>query len=157
PETGLSDYLVGDVNSIDAITVCDTIIPGLCVMPVGTIPPNPTELLESLKFKQLVEQVKEQYDYVFIDCPPVEMMADAQIIETLVDRTIFVIRAGLFERSMLPELQRLYDEKKYRNMSLVLNATVAEGSRRGGYKYGYGYGYSYGYGYGNYSHYTSKN
>ena len=151
PEIGLSNYLVGEINSIEEIMVCDTLIKGLCVIPVGTIPPNPTELLESARFTQLVESVKDKFDYVLIDCPPVEMMADAQIIETLVDRTIFVIRAGLFERSMLPELQTLYNEKKYRNMSIVLNATVAEGARRG-YKYGYGYGY----GYGNYSHYTSN-
>lgn len=52
---------------------------------------------------------------------------------------------------MLPDLQNLYNMKKYRNMSLVLNATAADGSRRG-YRYGYGYGY----GYGNYSHYTPK-
>lgn len=151
PEMGLSNYLVGEVNNIKDITVCDTLIKGLCVIPVGTIPPNPTELLETKRFAELIEKVKDEYDYILIDCPPVEMMADAQIIETSVDRTIFVIRAGLFERSMLPELQNLYDEKKYRNMSIVLNATMAEGSRRG-YKYGYGYGY----GYGNYSHYTSN-
>lgn len=151
PETGLSNYLVGEVNNIKDITVCDTLIKGLCVIPAGTIPPNPTELLETKRFAELIEKVKDEYDYILIDCPPVEMMADAQIIETSVDRTIFVIRAGLFERSMLPELQNLYDEKKYRNMSIVLNATMAEGSRRG-YKYGYGYGY----GYGNYSHYTSN-
>ncbi len=121
------------------------------MIPVGTIPPNPTELLESPRFAELIKTLKADYDYILIDCPPVEMMADAQIMETLVDRTIFVIRAGLFERAMLPELQRLYDQKKYRNMTLVLNATAAEGSRHG-YKYGYGYGY----GYGNYSHYTKK-
>lgn len=152
PQTGLSDYLVGSVNDIDSITVSDTICQDLSVIPVGTIPPNPTELLESPRFVQMIEDLKNKYDYIFIDCPPVEMMADAQIIETVVDRTIFIIRAGLFERAMLPELQRLYDEKKYRNMTLVLNATPAEGSRRG-----YQYGYAYGYGYGNYSHYTSDN
>lgn len=151
PAVGLSNYLVGEVNNIEDVMVCDTLIKGLCVIPVGTIPPNPTELLETARFTELVKSVRDKFDYVLIDCPPVEMMADAQIIETLVDRTIFVIRAGLFERSMLPELQTLYDEKKYRNMSIVLNATVAEGARRG-YKYGYGYGY----GYGNYSHYTSN-
>lgn len=111
PETGLSNYLVGEVNNIKDITVCDTLIKGLCVIPVGTIPPNPTELLETKRFAELIEKVKDEYDYILVDCPPVEMMADAQIIETLVDRTIFVIRAGLFERSMLPELQNLYDEK----------------------------------------------
>lgn len=151
PHPGLSDYLVGDVQDVSGITVCDTLVKGLCVIPIGTVPPNPTELLESDRFVALVDLVRNQYDYVLIDCPPVEMMADAQIIEKVVDRTVFIIRAGLFERSMLPELQRLYDGKKYRNMSLVLNATEADGTHRG-YKYGYGYGY----GYGNYSHYTSK-
>lgn len=151
PETGLSNYLVGETDRLSDIIYSDSLIPGLSVIPVGTIPPNPTELLESPRFAELIKTLKADYDYILIDCPPVEMMADAQIIETLVDRTIFVIRAGLFERAMLPELQRLYDQKKYRNMTLVLNATAAEGSRHG-YKYGYGYGY----GYGNYSHYTKK-
>ena len=130
--------------------VSDTIIKGLGVLPVGTIPPNPTELLESPRFAEMIENLRQDYDYIFVDCAPIEMMADAQIIESVVDRTIFVIRAGLLERSMLPELERIYQDKKYRNMGLVLNATEAEGSR-----YGYKYGYGYGYGYGNYSHYTS--
>lgn len=151
PATGLSNYLVGETDRISEIIYADTIVPGLSVIPVGTIPPNPTELLESPRLAKLIDTLKADYDYILIDCPPVEMMADAQIIETLVDRTIFVIRAGLFERSMLPDLQNLYNMKKYRNMSLVLNATAADGSRRG-YRYGYGYGY----GYGNYSHYTPK-
>ena len=67
------------------------------------------------------------------------------------DVTIFVIRAGLLERSMLPELQRNYDEKRYNNMAMLLNGTDAEhhyGYRRYGYGYGrYGYGKRYGYGY----------
>lgn len=149
PATGLSDYLVGETNSLSDLIVANSIIDGLSVIPVGTIPPNPTELLESPRLSELIQTLKSNYDYILIDCPPVEMMADAQIIETLVDRTVFVVRAGLFERSMLPELQRLYDQKKYRNMTLVLNATDP-GASRHGHAYGYGYGY-YSYGY---SHYT---
>ena len=146
PEMGLSNYLVGSVNDLGSIIKCDTIVRGLCILPVGTIPPNPTELLESDRFSQMLSILRREYDYILIDCPPIEMMADAQIIESMVDRTIFVIRAGLFERSMLPEIQKLYDSKKVRFMSLILNDTATTTGRYGS-KYGYGYGYNYGYGY----------
>ena len=151
PATGLSNYLVGAVNDIESVIAKDSSNENLSVLPVGSIPPNPTELLETKRFAELVANLRNKYDYIFIDCPPIEMMADAHIIEKLADRTIFVIRAGLLERNMLPELVRIYDEKKFKNLGLVLNATPAQGSRYG-YKYGYGYGYVYG----NYQHYAPK-
>lgn len=147
PHMGLSDYLVGVTDDINSVIVRDTIVKGLSVLPVGTIPPNPTELLESDRFPQLIRSLREEYDYILIDCPPIEIMADAQIIEQLVDRTIFVVRAGVMDRSMIPEIDRLAREKKYRNMSIVLNSTAADGARN---RYGYAYGY------GNYDKYASK-
>jgi len=67
-------------------------------------------------------------------------VADTQIIGKLADRTIFIVRTGLLERDMLPELQRNYDENRFNNMALVLNGTAATDSRYG-YKYGDGYYY----------------
>ncbi len=148
PETGLSNYLVGEENDVQKLIVADTIIPGLSILPVGTIPPNPTELLESSRFSEMVTNLRQNYDYIIIDCPPIELMADAQIVEQLVDRTLFVIRAGLLDRSMLIELERIASEKKFKNIGIVLNDTLVEKSR-----YGYKYGYSYGYGYGHYGKY----
>lgn len=153
PQTGLSNYLSGHVNNLKDIIVTDARHANLQFLPVGTIPPNPTELLFSDRLKQLIDTVRSQYDYIFIDCPPIEMVADTQIIEQLADRTLFVVRTGLLERSMLPELQRIYDEKKYKNMVLILNGTVGSGGHYG-YRYGYRYGYHYGYGSGSY--YGSK-
>lgn len=153
PQTGLSNYLSGHVNNLKDIIVTDARHANLQILPVGTIPPNPTELLFSDRLKQLIDTVRSQYDYIFIDCPPIEMVADTQIIEQLADRTLFVVRTGLLERSMLPELQRIYDEKKYKNMALILNGTVGSGGHYG-YRYGYRYGYHYGYGSGSY--YGSK-
>lgn len=153
PQTGLSNYLSGHVNNLKDIIVTDVRHANLQFLPVGTIPPNPTELLFSDRLKQLIDTVRSQYDYIFIDCPPIEMVADTQIIEQLADRTLFVVRTGLLERSMLPELQRIYDEKKYKNMALILNGTVGSGGHYG-YRYGYRYGYHYGYGSGSY--YGSK-
>lgn len=151
PAKGLSNYLVGEVTNVKDVIVSNTITDGLSVLPVGTIPPNPAELLELPRFADMVNALRADYDYILIDCPPVEMMADAQIVGSVTDRTIFVIRAGYFERTMLPEVERIYNEKKFKNMAVVLNATPSDATHHG-YRYGYGYGY----GYGNYNHYTSN-
>ena len=90
--------------------------------------------------------MSEIYDYVFIDCPPVEIVADAAIISKMADMTLFVARAGLLERSMLPEIDRLYEENKYKNLALVLNGTEIAYGKYGYHRYGYRYGYNYGYG-----------
>ncbi len=147
PAKGLSDYLGGRIDNLNEIIVADSKHESMDILPVGTIPPNPTELLFDERLKQVIDTVRERYDYVLIDCPPIELVADTQIIEKLADRTIFVVRAGLLERSMLAELEKIYGEKKYKNMSLILNGTEGSGGRYG-YGYGYRYGYHYGYGYG---------
>ena len=153
PSKGLSDYLGKRENDIDHLIVGNPAYPGLSILPVGTIPPNPTELLAEPRLAELIETLRICYDYILIDCPPVEIVADTQIIEKLADRTLFVVRAGLLERDMLPELQRMYEEKRYKNMALILNGTEGGGSR---YGYRYGYKYSYHYGYGNNSYYSNK-
>ncbi len=147
PAKGLSDYLGGRIDNLNEIIVADSKHESMDILPVGTVPPNPTELLFDERLKQVIDTVRDRYDYVLIDCPPIELVADTQIIEKLADRTIFVARAGLLERSMLAELEKIYGEKKYKNMSLILNGTEGSGGRYG-YGYGYRYGYHYGYGYG---------
>lgn len=145
PHKGLSGYLAHQEDNFVDLIMGVNEIHGLDILPVGILPPNPTELLAEPRFKELVERMKGEYDYVFIDCPPVEIVADTQIIERVADRIIFVIRAGLLERDMLPELQKAYDEKRFKDMVVVLNGTEGSGSRYG-YRYGYKYGYHYGYG-----------
>ena len=139
PRKGLADYLSGSCRDIDTVIVKNCVTEGLDMLPVGAIPPNPTELLETKRFTNLIDYLRTEYEYIFIDCPPGEMMADAQIIGEVSDRTIFVVRVGLFQRSMLQEVERLYLQKKYPNMMVVLNDSVT------GTKYGYSYSYGYGY------------
>jgi len=152
PKEGISDYLVGEVNAWQEIICKSGEAARPDIIPVGSIPPNPTELLFAERLELLVDDLRKEYDYIFIDCPPVEIVADAAIINKLADMTLFIVRAGLLERSMLPEIEKFYADKKYKNMSLILNGTDG-GSGRYGYKYGYQYGYKYGYHYG-YAGYT---
>lgn len=152
PGEGLSDYLNGRTDDLEGI-ICHGEEYGLVkdfdVLPVGTMPPNPTELLFTDRLEKLIRQMRGEYDYVFIDCPPVEIVADTQIIEKLADRTIFVVRSGLMQRSLLGDIEQLYKDQKFKNMSLILNGTKAQGGRYGHYyRYGYHYGYGYGYHYG---------
>ena len=116
------------------------------VIPVGAMPPNPAELLYSPRLKALLDQLREEYDYVLIDCPPVEVIADTKIINRHVDLTLFIIRSGLLEREMLPYIQQFYDNQRYHNMAIVLNGT--DNSSIVGIRSNFGYGYGYGYGYG---------
>lgn len=144
PKHGISNYLSGQVDSYRNLIVE---MGKVSVLPCGTLPPNPAELLFSDRFKELMEEVKAEYDYVFLDCPPVEVVADASIIAPYANLTLFVVRVGHLEREQLADVENWYHDKKFGNLAVLLNGVDQKGSRYGYHKYGYHYG-SYGYGYG---------
>ena len=80
PQKGLSDYLGNRIDDRNALIVADKKYKNLYILPVGTIPPNPTELLEDGKLGEWMSDLRNQYDYIFIDSPPIDMVADTQII-----------------------------------------------------------------------------
>lgn len=138
PYWGISNYLSGKTDNIDRLLVKPADYPSLHILPVGAVPPNPTELLHSERLGILLKQLRTEYDYIFIDCPPVLNMADVPIWERYVDRTIFVIRVGLSKRKYIIDLDNDYrSNHKYKHLSLLLNGTDMSGH------YGYRYGYSY--------------
>lgn len=146
PKVGISNYLSGQIDDWHEII---TPLDHVDVLPCGVIPPNPAELLSTERFAEMIKAAREEYDIIFLDCPPVEIVADAEIINPHADLTLFVVRASLMERSYLKDIERWYAEKKYNNLTLLLNGTTDALGRYGYHKYGYGYGgYGYGYGYG---------
>lgn len=153
---GLSNYLGGYIDDYHEVIKPFPEIPELHVLPAGKIPPNPTELLYEQRLDDLLKAVRQEYDYVFLDCPPLEIVADATIISRLADMSIFVIRAEGLQLTALPDVQKYYDENRLPKMTILLNGTTDAFSRYGyhrygsryGYSYGYGRSYSYGYGYG---------
>ncbi len=154
PKKGLANYLSGENLDVDSLFLQPEGYDNLSVLPVGTIPPNPSELVGSEMFVKLVDKLKTEYDYVFIDCPPFNIVADTQIISDMADRTLFVVRAGVLDKSMLAELENIYQKGTLKNMSVLLNATDISSGK--GYGYGYGYRYGYGYGYHSYDYYSQK-
>lgn len=132
---GISNYVAGQ-TSLDDIIVHDVNDnPGLDLIPVGAIPPNPSEMLYSPRFEEMIEDLKKMYAYVIIDCPPVEIVADTQIINRLVDMTIFVVRAGLFDRKDVAKLNEFYEEKRFKNLAVILNGVDTKRGYYGGRKY----------------------
>ena len=144
-EVGLSNYLAKETGSIKEIIKQDKTHPNLHIIPTGTIPPNPTELLESERFSQLLQELTNEYKHIFIDCPPIDIVADTHIIGKFATESIFLIRCGLLERSMLGEVEKLYTEKKLKNLSVILNGIDIKAGKYG-YKYGYNNGSNYSYG-----------
>ena len=144
-DTGLSNYLAKEVDSIEKIIIKDKRHPSLDIIPTGTIPPNPTELLESERLSQLLNKLEGKYKYILIDCPPIDIVADTHIIEKYATNSIFLIRCGLLERSMLNEVENIYNEGKLKNLSVILNGINIKAGKYG-YKYGYNSGSNYSYG-----------
>lgn len=141
---GTSHYLSSPAVSIDEILHKSDVTEGVDFVPIGAIAPNPVELLLGKRLDELINELKGRYDYVIIDGVPAGIVADASIIDRVADLTLFIIRIGKMDRRQLPEIEKIYQEKKLSNLAIVLN-----GMKLNGYGYGYGYGYgSYGYGYG---------
>ena len=139
--TGAAAYLNGKVDNFAPYV--DEIMPNLHVLPIGTLPPNPTELLLSDRFEQLVNELRRDYDYIFLDCPPIDVVADGSIITEFADMSIFVMRANQMKKDVLPQIQQLYTEKKYRHMAMILNCVDIQYKKYGYGKSSYGYGYGY--------------
>lgn len=140
-QTGVTNFLSGEVTQVKDIVTKSEYHENLSVVGKGPVPPNPAELLLSPHLNELVEQLKAMFDYVILDNVPSNMVADAMIVNRVADLTLYVIRAGKMDRRQLPEVERLYTEKKLNNMAIVLNG-VSE------FHHGYGYYGYYGYGYG---------
>ena len=149
---GVVNYLNGQAGVDEIVKHNVNGIENLSVITTGTLPPNPAELLLSHRLEELIAELQKQYDYIFIDCPPIGVVADTTIISRVATRTIFAMRVGLFDRNLLPELERIYKEDQFPNMCLLVNgckSSLGYGYKSYGYgSYGYGYGYGYGHGYG---------
>lgn len=129
PHKGLTDYLNGKQPDWSRLVVQDPEHPDLSILPIGNRPPNPAELLDSDRFAALVREAREEFDFVIIDCPPVDIVVDTQIIAPHADRTLFVVRAGLFEKDGVVELDDLYHSKRFNHLSVILNGTSGANSR----------------------------
>lgn len=139
---GLSNLLL-DLSQIDKAIVKSG-IERLDVILSGDIPPNPSELLGSTRMSALLEQLRERYDYVILDTPPVNMVTDAVVLAPKSDGVLFVVRANCSERGLVA---RAVEQLQYANtkiLGFVLDDVVASG---GSYRYkkygGYGYGSAY--------------
>ncbi|WP_052461002.1 GumC family protein [Psychroserpens mesophilus] len=140
---GLSDYL----HDKD-VAWKDTLIKGFekhefhDILLSGNIPPNPTSLLTNGRFKTLIEEAKEIYDYIIVDTAPTVLVTDTMLISQLADVTVYISRANYTEKKILSFSEELFELGKIKNMAYVINGVGASRS------YGYGYNYGYGYGYG---------
>ena len=131
---GVSGYISGTIANLNDIVFQSGLHENLDIIFAGLQPPNPAEMLLSEKFDEFMADLRKRYDYVVIDSVPAMAVADALITDRLADLTIYVIREGLLDRRQLPDIEKLYREKKFHNMSIVLNGSTG-GARRG---YGYG-------------------
>lgn len=146
-ETGLSNYLIGIANEKEIIQNSGT-IPNLDVILSGPKPPNPSELIISQKMDELFVYLKQHYDNIILDTPPIGLITDAMVLSKYTDVNIYVVRQGVTRRHHLNFVNKLHSEGKLPNLCIIMNGMKANNRSYGyGYEYAYGYGYGYGYGY----------
>lgn len=148
---GVTDYLANTAIKTEDILHVSQDGSSPDIIKAGTIAPNPTELLMGHRLDDLFEELRKRYDYIIVDSVPVGIIADAFVSNRIADLTIFMVRSGKLDRRLLPEIEKMYREKRLVNMALVLNGVDLD---HRGYGYGYSYGYGYGYGYGGYGYGT---
>ena len=142
---GLSEFLCGKAYLQDVIYGTDDQY--LDIIFTGGIAPNPSELFSSELFRLMLKNLKEVYDYVVMDTPPVNAVIDGVLIANQCDGTVLVVESGVTERASAIHAKQQLEYAGVKILGVVLNKVGAKG-RGYGYGYGYGYGQKYGYGYG---------
>jgi capsular exopolysaccharide synthesis family protein len=142
---GLTEFMVGEASK-DEIRH-ETAMDFLDIIPSGPAPPNPAELLMSDKFRDLLHELQEMYDFIVMDTPPVNLVADALELMKYADLTLYVVRQEYTTKPMLEFINAQYEKQLTGPIQILYNDYSP---RKGYYSYGYG-GYGYGnYGYGEY-------
>ncbi|KAB6234241.1 polysaccharide biosynthesis tyrosine autokinase, partial [Bacteroides xylanisolvens] len=159
-EVGITQYLANpEKNLMDLVQLSD-VSKNLYILPGGTVPPNPTELLARDGLDKAIETFKKSFDYVILDTAPVGMVTDTLLIGRVADLSVYVCRADYTHKNEYTLINELAENNKLPKLCTVINGLDLK-RRKYGYYYGYGkygkyYGYGkrygYGYGYGEQTH-----
>ena len=160
-EQGITQYLSNpEKNLIDFVQPSD-VSKNLYILPGGTVPPNPTELLARDGLDKAIETLKKNFDYVILDTAPAGMVTDTLLIGRVADLSVYVCRADYSRKAEFTLINELAADNKLPNICTIINGLDLKKKKYGYYygygKYGkyYGYGKRYGYGYG-YGEHTVK-
>lgn len=158
-ERGITQYLVAPQSTdLRSMIQSSDLSANLNILPGGTIPPNPTELLARKSLDDAIELLKKDYDYVVLDTAPIGMVTDTQLIARVADISVYVCRTDYTHKNDYQLINELYANKRLPGLCTVINGLDMK-KKKYGYYYGYGkygryygygkkYGYGYGYGYG---------
>jgi tyrosine-protein kinase Etk/Wzc len=137
---GITNYLISDRVAISDLIVPFETIDNLYVVSSGPVPPDPAELMLSLKLTHLVNELRESFDHIIIDTPPIGQVTDAFCLSSLIDSTVYIVRYGYTYKKQLNIIENIYKNKELRHPMIVLND-----AKKGNRDY-FGYGYNIGYG-----------
>lgn len=141
-QTGLAAYLAGLVTLDDCIVDLSDL--GISVIGAGVVPPNPSELLNTLRMQELVELLKHNFDYVILDAPPVTVVTDAAVVGRLTDGALLVVRSKFASARTVRQAKAKLENVGIRILGGVLTRF---NMRKSGWRAGYDYNqYEYGYG-----------
>ena len=142
---GLSDYLTGNA-ALHTDLVQKTKVENLDIITSGIIPPNPSELLASQRMREMLQELAAEYDFIFIDSPPILGMSDSVVLSTMTDGVIIVIRARQTTKDHAAQSRKLLQGVNAKILGVVLNGVTSSDLRYGSYDYYYSYYYEGGYG-----------
>ena len=146
--SGVSTYLTDiKLRENDVIAKTDY-SENLDIIPTGALPPNATNLLASKRFEEFINTLRTQYDYILLDTVPLSVIADPIIVNRVADLLVYVIRSNHIDRRYLPEVSKIKERNKIKNLAFVLNDVSYEDKGYAKYSHGYGYGYGIGYDFG---------
>jgi tyrosine-protein kinase Etk/Wzc len=133
---GMSTFLAGKSTKEEIIQSVEGL--NLDIITAGAIPPNPSELLISSAFSNLIEEISNNYDYILFDTAPIGLVTDAMTPLMLADIALFTFKANYSSRELVKSVNRIAGEKEFKHVGMIFNGVKL------GKKYGYGYGYGYG-------------
>ena len=136
-DKGLSHYLTGQAEVEDIIY--ETEVEGLCITVAGPLSPDPTSILDSEQFEQFIENVRDMFDYVIIDAPPLGVVIDAVIIGKYTDGAVIVIEQGMIKRKIVQDVIKQLKRGEVRILGAVLNKVDERIGAYGNYEYKYSY------------------